>query len=95
MHDIPIPSQTKHQILLAYTKSTEMLRKRRFIPKLQRLENEASKIPQDFMEEQGVTFQLTPVGLYRRNNAERAIQTFKNRFITELSSTPPNFPFNF
>ena len=75
-------------------KGTEMLQKRGFTPKLQRLDNEASKMLQDFMEEQGVTFQLTPAGLHRINNANRAIHTSKNHFIAGLSSTPPHFPLN-
>ena len=68
--DVPMPSRAKHQILLAYKKNTDMLRKRWFTPKLQRLDNKVSQILQNFTEEQGVTFQLTPAGLHRRNNAE-------------------------
>ena len=94
MDDVPIPSRAKHQVLLAYKNSTEMLRKRGFTPKLQRLGNKSSKILQNFMEEQGVTFQLTLVCLHRRNNAERAIQTFNNNFTAGLSSTPTHFPLN-
>ena len=41
-----------------------------------------------------VDFQLISAGLHRRNDAERAIQTFKNHFIEGTTSTPPNFPLN-
>ena len=71
-----------------------MLHKRWFTLRLQRLDNEVSKILQEFMEEQGVIFQLTPAGLRRRNNAKQAIQTFNNHFIVGLSSSPPHFPLN-
>ena len=91
---VPMPSRTQHQILIAYKKSTDMLRKRGFTPKLQRLDNECSQTLKDYMDEQEVNYQLTPAGLHRRNNAERAIQTFKNHFIAGLCSTPPNFPLN-
>ena len=71
-----------------------MLRKRGFTPKLQRLDNEASKILQYFMKEQGVDFQITPAGLHRRNSAEQAIQTVKNHFILGVISTSSYFPLN-
>ena len=44
------------------------------------------------MESQDVDFQLTPAGLHRRNNAERAIQTFKNHFKAGIASLDPDFP---
>ena len=71
-----------------------MLRKHGFIPKLQRLDNEASQILLDYMKDQNVDFQLTPAGLHRQNNAERAIHTFKNHFIAGLSITLTNFHLN-
>ena len=91
---VPMPSKTKHQILLAYQKSIKMLKSRGLRPQLQRLDNEISDILREYMQEQNIKFQLTPAGLHRRNNAERAIQTFKNHFIAGLCSTPPNFPMN-
>jgi hypothetical protein len=47
----------------------------------------------DFMNDD-VDYQLNPAGLHRHNWAERAIQTFKNHFITGLCSTHPDFPLN-
>ena len=38
------------------------------------------------MEEENETFQLVPPHLHRRNAAERAIQTFKNHFISGMVS---------
>ena len=58
----------------------DYLTKRGFHPKLQRLDNEASRELKDFMEENEVDFQLTPTHSHRRNAAERAIRTFKNHF---------------
>jgi hypothetical protein len=52
-------------------------------PSLQRLDNEASLALRNY---------LTKQGIHRRNNAERAIQTFKNYFIAGLCSVDPNFP---
>eukprot|EP00978_Attheya_sp_CCMP212_P006676 scaffold15489_cov53-Attheya_sp.AAC.4 len=64
-------------------------------PKLQRLDNEASAILQQFMTEQDIDFQLAPPHLHRRNAAERSIRTFKNHFIAGLCSTNPSFPLHF
>jgi hypothetical protein len=46
----------------------------------------------DYLTKQGINNQLAPPHIHRRNNAERAIQTFKNHFIAGLFSVDPNFP---
>jgi hypothetical protein len=58
------------------------------------LNNEASQLSKDFITNEDIEFQLTPVSLHRRNWAERAIQTFKNHFISGLCTTHPDFPLN-
>jgi hypothetical protein len=40
----------------------------------------------------GVNYQLAPPHIHRRNNAERAIHTFKNHSIAGLCSVDPTFP---
>jgi hypothetical protein len=59
---------------------------------LQRLENEASLALRKYLTKQGINYQLSPPHIHRRNNAERAIQTFKNHFIADLCSVDPTFP---
>jgi hypothetical protein len=61
-------------------------------PHLQRLDNEASLALRNYLTKQGIDYQLAPPHIHRRNNAERAIQTFKNHFIAGLCSADPNFP---
>jgi hypothetical protein len=61
-------------------------------PFLQRLDNESSLAVRNYLTKQGLTYQLAPPHIHRRNNAERAIQTFKNHFIAGLCSVDPNFP---
>jgi hypothetical protein len=61
-------------------------------PLLQRLDNEASLALRNYLTTQGITYQLAPPHIHRRNNAERGIQTFKNHFIAGLCSVDPNFP---
>ena len=55
-----MPSRTKHQILIAYHKSIKMLKRRGLKPQLQRLDNEASDILREFMQDKDIKFQLTP-----------------------------------
>ena len=54
--------------------------------------NECSKVLKEYMEEENETFQLVPPHLHQRNAAERAIQTFKNHFISGIVSTHKDFP---
>jgi hypothetical protein len=61
-------------------------------PLLQRLDNEASFALGNYLTKQGITYKLAPPHIHRRNNAERAIQTFKNHVIAGLCSVDPNFP---
>jgi hypothetical protein len=61
-------------------------------PHLQRLDNEASLALRNYITQQGINYQLTPPHIHRRNNAERAIKTFKNHFISGLCSVDTIFP---
>ena len=60
-------------------------------PKLHILDNEASKDFQKEIEKQ-CKLQMVPPDTHRRNIAERAIQSFKNHFISILSGVDPSFP---
>ena len=79
----PIPSRTQFQLLKAYQNLVKKLQFRGMKPKLQRLDDKT-----------GVDYQLTPAGLHRRNAAEKAVQTFKNHFVSGLCTTDPEFPMN-
>ena len=46
----------------------------------------------DFYTNDGVTYQLVPPGMHLCNAAERCIRTFKNHFVSGLSSTNNQFP---
>ena len=63
-------------------------------PTTQRLDNEASKAYTNNITKHGIKYQLTPAQIHRRNIAERAIQTFKNHFITILAGAHSTFPKN-
>ena len=91
---ILLPSRTKEALLNGYRDGVEFLSQAGHHPKLQRLDNEASKMLKKYMHDQKIDFQLTPTGLHRRNHAERAIRTFKAHFIAGLASVDPDFPLN-
>ena len=88
----PMKTRTGAEHLAAYKRVHTTLTSRGLKPQLQRLDNEASTALQQFMQDEGVDYQLVPPNLHRRNAAERAIRTFKNHFIAGLCSTDPNFP---
>ena len=90
----PIPKRTKFQLLAAYKRLISKLRQSGLHPKLQRLDNEASQLLLDKMDKEGVDYQLTPAGSHHRNTAEKAVQTFKDYFISGLCTTDPTFPLN-
>jgi hypothetical protein len=61
-------------------------------PRLQCLDNECSRAPCVLLAQEDIQFQLAKPHTYRRNAAERTIQTFTNHFIAGLCSVDPNFP---
>ena len=61
-------------------------------PKHQILDNEASKKYKDAIVLSGMTFQLVPPDKHRRNIAEKAIQFWKDHFVSVLSGAASTFP---
>ena len=61
-------------------------------PKRQVLDNEASATYKHAIKESGMDYQLVPPDDHRRNLAEKAIQTWKDHFISALSGTADDFP---
>jgi hypothetical protein len=88
----PIKSRKQDEIVKAYKALHAYLTKRGLRPKLQKLDNEASKLLRDEMDTLDVNWQLVPPHIHRRNSAERAIRTFKNHFLAGLAGTDPDFP---
>jgi hypothetical protein len=68
------------------------LASREFKPKLQTIDNEALAALKSYFTENDMTYQLVPPHCHRRNTAERAIRTFKEHFVTVMSSVDPDFP---
>ena len=88
----PLPDRSKESIVQDYKKIIQNLMKRGFNSRLQRIDNEVSKLLQYNMDKQQIQWQLVPPGNHRNNAAERQIRTFKNNFIYILTGTDPYFP---
>ena len=59
---------------------------------MQILYNEVSKILLEFMENYNVDFQLIPEHIHLRNAVERTNRTWKNHFLSGISSVDGGFP---
>jgi hypothetical protein len=89
---IPMKSRSASEWVNAYDHIHQELTAKGFKPKLQNLNNEASAALKHFFNANDVEYQLVRPHCHRRNAAECAIQTFKDHFVTGLSSVDPTFP---
>jgi hypothetical protein len=79
-------------IFEAYKKQFENLVAKGFKPKLNVMDNQATKHIKKFLNKNECKVQLVEPHNHRVNVAERAIQTFKDAFIAALATTDSNFP---
>jgi hypothetical protein len=56
------------------------------------MDNKASTAVKEFLQKEKNGYQLVPPHIHRRNEAERAIHSFKAHFITKLSTVDYHFP---
>jgi hypothetical protein len=88
----PIKFRYASEWVKAYDHIHQELTAKGFKPKLQTIYNEASAALKHFFTTNDVEYQLVPPHCHRRNAAERAILTFKEHFVTGISSVDPTFP---
>jgi hypothetical protein len=88
----PIAGLDDISIFEAYKKQFENLAAKRFKPKLNVMDNQATKHIKQFLNKNKCKLQLVEPHNHRVNAAERAIQTFKDEFLTALANTGSNFP---
>jgi hypothetical protein len=74
----PIPGLNSSSILAAYKKIFEYLEEKGYKPKLNVMDNQATKVIKAYLTPQQVSLQLMEPHNHRVNAAKRAIQTFKN-----------------
>jgi hypothetical protein len=89
---IPMKSRYASEWIKAYDSVHQELTVKGFKPKLQTLDNEASVTLKNFFTTNDITYQLVPPHWHRRNATERAIRTFKEHFVTGISSVDSSFP---
>jgi hypothetical protein len=90
---LPLVSTSDSEILEAFKQVHQMLTKKGYKPIFNVMDNQAAAPIKAFMESQNGTVQFVEPNNHHVNAAERAIQTFKNHFISGLCTTDPKFPF--
>eukprot|EP00804_Cyclotella_cryptica_P020576 CCRYP_003416-RA/>CCRYP_003416-RA protein AED:0.30 eAED:0.30 QI:0/0/0/1/1/1/3/0/460 len=88
----PTKNRTEGKLIIARTRALSQMRACGLTPRRQVLDNEASAAYKQAILNSGLTYQLVPPDDHHRNVAEKAIQTWKDHFITVLSGTADTFP---
>ena len=89
-----IKGRTDKKLIDGYEILYARIRKGGVEPVMQRLDNEASKALVHAIESKKLKYQLASPYSHRMNPAERAVQSFKNHFISNLHGTDTTFPAN-
>ena len=76
----------------AYKELFEILENKGYKPKMNVMDNQATKHIKKFLTKKGCDLQIVEPHNHRVNAAERAIQTFKDAFIAALATTDRDFP---
>jgi hypothetical protein len=88
----PIKNRTAPELLRAFQVMEKKLTARGLQTKLRRLNNEASQLLKSYLYDKIIAFQLVLPYSHRRNEAERAIRSFKDHLIAGICSTYKAFP---
>ena len=88
----PMKNRTEGEMMRAYQRMIDRMRRAGLGLREHKLDNEASEAFKECITANGMTYELVPPGNHRRNQAERAIQTFKAHFISILAGVDDKFP---
>ena len=88
----PILGLDSASILDAYKKNFKYLESKGYKPKLNVMDNQATKVIKMYLNPCNVQLKPVEPHNHRVNAAKRAIQTFKNCFIGALGTTDSDFP---
>ncbi len=88
----PVTGLDDKSIFKAYKMQFDNFTSNGYKPKINIMDNQATKHITAFLTEQQCQLQLVEPHNHRLNAAERAIQTFKDAFIAALVTTDSNFP---
>jgi hypothetical protein len=89
---LPVSGFTDDVILRAYKEIYEMIESKGFIIRFNVMDNQASKVIKQFLTPKQCELMLVEPNNHRVNAAERAIQTFKDHFVSALATTDSDFP---
>ena len=84
--------RTSGEMIQAYQSLVDRLKKGGFRPKMHFPDNECSAAFKEKISENDMKYQLVPPNDHRRNVAEKAIQVFKDHFVSVLCGTDVKFP---
>ena len=88
----PTKNKTEGEMIRARGAALQRMKACGIVPTCQVLDNEASKQYKQAIKESNMDYQLVPPDDHRRNIAEKAIQTWKDHFISASSGTATSFP---
>jgi len=88
----PMKNRTEGEMIRVYQKMINQMKAAGLGIKKHVLDNEFSTAMKLCIQGNGMTYELVPPGQHRRNQAERAIQTFKSHFISILAGVDDKFP---
>jgi hypothetical protein len=89
---LPIKNMEDSTIYEAYRQQFEFLKSKGFAIKLNVMDNQASQQIKRFLATQECDLMLVEPHNHRVNAAKRAIQTFKDHFVSALATTDSEFP---
>ena len=87
----PVAGLDDKSIFKAYKMQLDNLTSKGYKPKINIIDNQATKHIKAFLTEQQCQLQLVEPHNHQLNAGERAIQTFKDAFIAALTTTNSNF----
>ena len=89
---LPISGFDDNTVFAAYKTQFEFLESKGYKIKLNVMDNQCTKQIKKFLTDKDCELMLVEPHNHRVNAAERAIQTFKNHFISALATTDSEFP---
>jgi hypothetical protein len=89
---LPISGFRKDVIFAAYKQQYELLESKGFVIKLNLMDNQASNVIKQYLTPKQCDLMLIKPNNHWVNAAERAIQTFKDHFVSALTTTDSKFP---
>lgn len=92
IHGIPVKNRSASVLTQAWKELHIIFSKTGTPPEVWVLDNECSHELKQAFKKEHTDFQLVPPHSHRRNQAERATQTYKNHLKAGLASMDPNYP---